>query len=338
MLRLLDFGRVQGLRSQTLWHGIAETMRPRRSPVLSIMTPADPYVSIGFHRRADELDLAACAARGFAVYRRRAGGGPVLCDDGQLFFQLIAPAGVLPAALDRAWERALGPAVEAFRSLGIPAALGPGNDILSGDRKISGTGAARIGDADVFVGNVIFDFDYDAMADVLALSAGAKREAARLMRRFLAPIRDVAGRAVSREEAVAALVAAYGDAFGGITLGTLEPREQAAVEQLDARFCDPASIFADRAPAPPRVKIRSGVSLLVLGTSWVTVVDDRIDRASLDGGWVPSAAARRIERALGGRPVDERALSDAVGDACQGWDRREELVGAIVAAYRRGDR
>lgn len=326
MLRLLDFGTVSGLRSQTWWHAIAETMQPGDPPVLAIMTPADPYVSIGFHRRTDELDLAACAARGLGLYRRRAGGGPVLCDDGQLFFQLIAPTASLPAALDRAWQRALGPAVEAFRSLGVDASLAAGNDMMAGDRKISGTGAAGIGAASVFVGNVIFQFDYDQMAGILAIPAHAKAEASRLMRRYLGPIGDVAGRVVGREEAVSALVAAYAEAFGGAAPSAPSPDEQEMVQRLDERFCDPAWIFAERAAAPQRIKIRSDVALIPVGGSWVSVVDGRIDRASIRG------AGDAFGTTLSGLPVETASLSRAFRDISSG----DEIAGAIVAAYSRG--
>jgi len=277
-------------------------MQPGDAPVLAIMTPAEAYVSIGFHRRTEELDLAECAARGFGLFRRRAGGGPVLCDDGQIFFQLIAPTGSLPAALDRAWQRALGPAVEAFRSLGVEAELAPGNDMMAGDRKISGTGAAQIGDASAFVGNVIFSFDHDAMAGILAIPAAAKAEAARLMRRYLGCVDEVAGRPVSREESVAALVDNYAEAFGGAIPSSPSPAEQDAVRLLDTRFTDPSWVFADRAPAPARIKIRGGVSLISVGGSWVSVVDGRIDRASI-------------------RDAD---------------DESDELAGAIVAALSKG--
>lgn len=324
MLRLLDFGRVAGLRSQTWWHAVAEAMRPTDAPVLALMTPAQPYVSIGFHRRADEIDLAACAARGLALFRRRAGGGPVLCDEGQLFFQLIAPTASLPAVRERAWQRALGPAVSAFRALGVNATLAPGNDMMAGDRKISGTGAAQIGDATVFVGNVIFKFDYAAMADILALPAAAKVEAERLMRRYLGPVGDVAGRSISREEAVAALFDCYADAFGGITPSAPTQAEEQACARLDRIFGDPAWVFAERAAVPPRIKIRTGVSLLSVGSSWVSVVDDRVDRACIGG----TDAGRQ----LAGVPVEVASLREAMGD----WAARDELLGAIVDAYSRG--
>jgi lipoate-protein ligase A len=45
----------------------------------------------------------------------------------------------------------------------------PVNDLVVEHRKISGTGAGEIGDAIVFVGNLILDFDYEMMSRVLKI-------------------------------------------------------------------------------------------------------------------------------------------------------------------------
>lgn len=331
-LRHLDLGRVSGLRSQTIWHAVAETMAPGDDPVLAFETPGDAYVSIGYHRRIEEVDVAACRRRGLPVYRRRAGGGPVLCDEHQLFFQLIAPAGALPAMMDQAWRRAMSPAVTAFRALGVAgAALEPGNDIASGPWKLSGTGAARIGDALVFVGNVIFEFDHDAAADILAVPDEAKGEAASLMRRHLAPIRDLAGCEVGRDEAAAVLRDAYEEAFGTARTDRLSAAEERAAARLDAVFPSRAWVAAERPPQPPRVKIRSGVALLAVGPSWFVVSGGRIERAAVRDGWARSAGeAERMERALAGVTVAE-----APG-ALAAFDRGPDLAAAIADACKGG--
>jgi lipoate-protein ligase A len=232
-LRLLDLGWVSGLRSQTIWHAVAERMRPGDLPSLLLMSPVDPYVSIGYHRSIGEIDRDAARRRGLPVYRRRVGGGPVYCDANQLFFQVVAPAASAPAVLDRAWRRFVGPAVEAFRALGVPAELAEGNDVLAHDCKVCGTGAARIGDAVVFVGNVIFSFDYEAMVDVLAVPPEVKEAAELLMRRFLATVGDAAGRPVPREKAASALVSAYEAAFGPARPEALTGGEEEAATVLE---------------------------------------------------------------------------------------------------------
>ncbi|HLF41698.1 MAG TPA: lipoate--protein ligase family protein, partial [Acidimicrobiia bacterium] len=122
-LRVCEFGRVSARRSQTLWHALAEGVSAGAPPTLAFMRPARPYVGLGFHRLAEEADLAWCAEMGMPVYRRHTGGGVVYLDEGQLFFQIIVPAASLPASREAALRLLLGPAVEAWQAVGVEARL-----------------------------------------------------------------------------------------------------------------------------------------------------------------------------------------------------------------------
>jgi lipoate---protein ligase len=267
VLRVVDAGLVPAIRSQSLWHGIASAMRPGDPPVLSLCTPAQPYVCIGFHRRLSELDLEACSALALPIYRRQIGGGPVYCDSDQLFFQLTMPAAGAPASVDRLYSELLSPAATAMRSLGLDARLADVNEIVVGDRKLSGTGAGRIGDAVTVVGNVIFRFPHDVMARVLALPDEAVRtEFLRLLRRYVSSLEDEGLPAVSVADARDALVAAYSETLGLEALVD-EPsrRELRAMAAWERRLEDvrwlrgPAQL-----PAAPRsVKVRAGVLLAI---------------------------------------------------------------------------
>jgi lipoate-protein ligase A len=55
--------------------------------------------------------------------------------------------------------------VEAFNDLGVSAAFKPVNDIVANGRKISGNGAAEIGETVVLVGNFIVDFDVEMVSN-----------------------------------------------------------------------------------------------------------------------------------------------------------------------------
>ena len=50
-----------------------------------------PALLLGSAQRPDEIDLAACAARGVYAHRRRSGGGAVLSDDALLLLDLALP-------------------------------------------------------------------------------------------------------------------------------------------------------------------------------------------------------------------------------------------------------
>jgi lipoate-protein ligase A len=41
------------------------------------------------------------------------------------------------------------------------------NDLIAGNRKISGSGVGEIGECIVFVGNLMLDFDYETMSRIL---------------------------------------------------------------------------------------------------------------------------------------------------------------------------
>jgi lipoate-protein ligase A len=259
---VLDAGAVSGLRSQSLWHGIAAAMAPDAEPTLSLCRPTEAYVSIGYHRRLDELDAAACEAERLPILRRRIGGGPVLIDERQLFFQITLPTNRAPAGVERLYAELLEPAAQALRTLGLDARVdGPG-DLAVGERKLSGTGAGQIGEAVVVVGNVIFDFDHERMARVLALPDERMRaECLRLMRRHVSSLRQEGLGDLTRAEAAHALKTAYAERFGAPREDAPSEAERAAIARWEARLTDPGW---QRGPDLPtrsarRVKVRSDV-------------------------------------------------------------------------------
>ena len=81
----------------------------------------------------------------------------------------------LPARIQERFELFAAPLIATYRELGIQASFRPVNDVHVEGRKIVGTGAARIGAAEVVVGNFIFDFDTEMMARVLRTPSEAFR-------------------------------------------------------------------------------------------------------------------------------------------------------------------
>jgi lipoate---protein ligase len=255
-LRVIDFGRVSALRSQTLWHALAYGVSAGEPPTLSFMRPSRPYVGLGFHRRLEEADLDACRERGLPVFRRMVGGGVVYLDQHQQFFQICLPATAVSKNRRLALRELLSPAVTAFRAAGVPADLDDEGEIVVGEAKICGHGAAQIDDAVVVVGNLIERFDHAAAARVLSLPDGLRAEVIRLMERYV--------RATPADAAAfrAAAIAAYGEALGLEPVpGSLSPYERKRLFELDEQFRSPDWLRGPRRPAPPcsQVKIRAGV-------------------------------------------------------------------------------
>lgn len=319
--RLIDAGTVSPLRSQALWHGLASAIRPGDRPVLSLCRPASAYVGIGYHRRLDELDLSACPA---PVLRRRIGGGPVWLDSDQLFFQLVQPADGAPWDIGALYRSALGPAVEALRGLGVDARLDGPNDIVVGGarregthvtptaraagpaRKLSGTGAGRIGDGVVVVGNVLFRFPHERMASVLALPDEAMRaDLLALLRDHVSSLHDEGFGHLSQGQVRDAIV----DAYGAGEPDALTDSEQQAIARWERRLADPAWLDGPDLPARTGrlVKLRRDVHLAHVVDDGLAVV------AAVEGGALRSARVeaahlngtrQAIEQALAGAPVD----------------------------------
>ncbi len=239
-LRVVDFGTVSPLRSQTLWHAVAYGVGAGAPPTLSFVRTRSPYVSIGFHRSLDELDTDRCGHAGWPVYRRMVGGGPVYLDHDQLCFQLTLPAAAVPADRQRALRQLLTPAVAAFRAAGLDAHLDHDLEVVVGDRKVCGHGAAQIGSSVVVVGNLIERFDHTAAASVLrAPDADEAGETLRLMRRYVAF--DGSGPDVDAAAFADAACRAYGAALGlAPRPGALSALEAAQLVGLDRRLRDPA--------------------------------------------------------------------------------------------------
>jgi len=252
-LRVIDFGKVSGLRSQTLWHAIAHGVSGGAPPTLSFMQPDEPYVSIGYHRSIHELS----PSNQLPVFRRMVGGGPVYLDDGQYFFQIVIPVSMAPAKRAEAVETLLKPAVEAFNDVGIPALLDETNEVVVGDRKICGHAAGQIEEAVVVVGNLMTTFDHEAAAAIVKTpSEAAHDEFLIQMKRYVTA--TPADPSLFGEAAVRR----YSDAMGlAPEKGVLTDEELAQLEVYDARFVDPDWLDDTPRSEPEiwRAKVKSGV-------------------------------------------------------------------------------
>ena len=167
-MKLYNLGKVPWKESQLIYHALALC----GEEALCLLSPASPYVCIGFHQDVtQEVDLEYCRQNHIPVFRREVGGGAVFLDGNQLFFQLILNRNSphAPKRIDVFYRKFLQPIINVHNKIGVPVAFKPVNDLMAGHRKISGTGAGEIGDSIVFVGNLILDFDYETMSRVLKI-------------------------------------------------------------------------------------------------------------------------------------------------------------------------
>jgi lipoate-protein ligase A len=309
-IRLLDLGPVSPLRSQALYHGLAEAMDDGSPDTIAVLRPSAPYFCVGYHQTAaGELDLAWCRRNGYPVIQRRIGGGTVFLDPSQLFYQCVFHRSRAPFDVAAIYRRFLTPAVRALQALGLPAALEAINEIEVGGRRIAGTGGGQIGNAVVVVGNFLFDFPAEVMARAWRVpSPEFRRLAEDGLRRHLATLSLTAGNHPAEAEVREQLLRAYEEELGRpLVPGTLSPFEEAAVLREEKRLAhlDEAGNGGWRRRAGLKVTHRVWVHEWQgrVGAGWTRVTarvaDGRIEELVVAGAALErQEAERRIARVM----------------------------------------
>ncbi len=239
--RWIDTGLRPPAENLALNRALLEARQAREAPSTLRFLRFTPSALIGHHQDpARELDLGFCASAGIAVQRRLTGGGAIYMDDGVLGWELYIGRDEAVSAEMPAISRLICEAgAAAIRALGVPAEHRPPTDIVVGGRKISGTGGALEGDALLYQGTLLIDFDVERMLRTLA--ATAARVTPDLVggaRRSVVNLRELVSPLPSRERIYAAFVDALGAAFDARIqpgeLGSPElERYRAALAEID---------------------------------------------------------------------------------------------------------
>lgn len=321
-----NLGTVSWRESQLYYHALAHLGRSG----LLLLQPASPYVCLGFHQDArKEVELDFVKQTGLPLFRREVGGGAVYLDRGQLFYQFVFhkddPA--LPASKDAFYRRFLAPAVRTFQDFGLDAVFKPVNDILVNGRKISGNGAAEIGECVVLVGNFMMDFNYDQMTRVLRVPDEKFRDKIhKSLRENLTTMGRELGEAPPMEAIADRLLANSSDLVGGWDPAEIDAEILTKAAELWGVYSKQEwTLFNDaRQDSGREVKIAEGVTVvqkavkLPGGLVHLTADkrDGRIYDVHLSGDFFiyPQHAVPELEKALEGAEFDLTALTMTIAD------------------------
>ena len=324
-IRLILLGPTRWLRTQSVYHALAETMTVDSPDTIVLAQPLQPYLCIGYHQElAAVLDRAACARMGLPIVRRRVGGGATYLDVNQLFYQCVLHHTRVPAIVNDIYARLLAAPVAALRALGLRAALLGENEIEVDGKRIAGTGGGRIGEAAVVVGNLLFDFDYNAMTRAWRVpSESFRRLASAALRERLTTVWAELPRAVAPYEVQFILIDEFARALNRpIEESDLTEAELRKVEEMEKRLASYKwlSLHDDGGKPMTTLKISRGVFIraeeMEVGGRRVhaafRVREGVIERAVLESE--PARGWGAIETRLRGvRENDwKRALNDCV--------------------------
>jgi lipoate-protein ligase A len=261
---LYNLGHVPWPDSQLIYHAL-----PRlEMEGLILLAPAEPYFCIGYHQDAEqEVNLAYCREQGIPVFRREVGGGAVYLDGHQLFYQLVIHRDnpLAPKNRNEFYQKFLAPVVQTYQDLGLEVHYRPVNDIItSAGRKISGNGAAEIGDYAILVGNLIADFDYETMVHGLRVPDEKFRDKVfRSLRENLTTLARELGQAPAWGTMTAALVRNFESVLGPLSPAILPERVRDKMAELAQTHTTEEWLLrpGKRSRTGRRVRIAEGVEV-----------------------------------------------------------------------------
>ena len=318
---LYNLGPVPWRDSQILYHALAHLGRE----ALCLVSPSTPYVCLGYHQNPEqEVDLDFCQSRSIPVFRRDVGGGAVYLDGRQLFYQVILPRNhpSVPRGVERFYTKFLQPVIAVHHRLGIDARHKPVNDVIVGNRKISGTGVGEIGPSIAFVGNLILDFDYETMSRVLKVPDEKFRDKVKkTIYENLTTIRRELGAEADRysEADLNAMMAAeFARLLGPMEPATIDDELRATARDIEKRMTADDWLYMRGRRVPGRViKVRAGLNVVHrvhkapggLIRADFAVEDGRYRQVALSGDFFcfPKETVARLEERLEGLGVKDLA-------------------------------
>ncbi|MDH5609750.1 MAG: lipoate--protein ligase family protein [Cyclobacteriaceae bacterium] len=327
VVRLVDAGSVSGLRSQSIYHGLAYAQTNSTANTVVLAVPEDPYLCIGYFQDVGkELNLAYCERHQLPIVRRETGGGCVYIDRNQLFVQWIFQAGFLPRKVEQ-WFRVFNqPLIETYKFFGIEAYHFSINDVHAGGKKIVGTGAATIGEAEVVTGNFIFNFNSEHMTQALMVPNNMYREyLSEGLKKYISSFHHELGYLPDPAEVKRVYVQNVEKTLGvRLQPDAFTDAEYQAMEQVERQFekKEWVEMIHSEGHRERLVKIHAGVWLGYMETeknghcvsALIQMIDDRIDRLFIsnregtEGCWETG----ELEQKLVGQPMKEEVVRSIV--------------------------
>ena len=171
--RLLDTPPMSAAENMALDEALLELKGSGRGPdTIRFLQFKPRTVLVGYHQAVqEEIRLDYCWQQGIDVNRRITGGGAIFFDENQLGWEVYCDKSFFNVGIpnNRLFKTLCRPVATALGRLGLQAEFRPRNDIEIDGRKISGTGGTESGNAFMFQGTMLVDFDVDTMLRALRI-------------------------------------------------------------------------------------------------------------------------------------------------------------------------
>ena len=148
-----------------------------------------PTVIYGRHQiKEQEVNEPYCQAHGIAVVQRQSGGGCVYADSGNLMVSFVSPSTHSQEVFEDFMHFLSG----ALNQLGYEAVTTSHNDVMVGNRKVSGTACYTTPTGTVVHASILYDVNIDALEKAITPSAAKlEKHAVSSVRQRVRNLRDI---------------------------------------------------------------------------------------------------------------------------------------------------
>lgn len=195
-----------------------------------------PSVVVGKHQNAlSEIDLDYLEKEGILLARRISGGGAVYHDHGNMNYAFITNES--PGDFIK-FKTYTAPVISALVKLGIPAHMGKRNELLSGDRKISGTASHVFKTRVLHHGTLLYDTDLERLSKCLYVDASRyKDKAVKSIRSEVVNLREIIQKPLTATAFFNHVFDSILRSGGDHELFVFSPRDQQKIrEKADEKF------------------------------------------------------------------------------------------------------
>lgn len=113
-----------------------------------------------------EVNLEFCRKEGIQTYRRKSGGGCVYADMNNIMFSHVTTSDEVTTT----FSRYCGMVADTLRELGLDASTTGRNDVVIGDRKVSGNAFYHLHNRSIVHGTMLYDADLPRMSQAITPS------------------------------------------------------------------------------------------------------------------------------------------------------------------------
>lgn len=266
-----------------------------------------PTVIIGRNQLLEkEIDVDFCKGSGIDIVRRKSGGGAVVADMNNIMFSYITSSDDVCGTFSDYTSSV----VRALRQLGLDASDTSRNDILIGDRKVSGNSYYHLGGRSIVHGTMLYDYDPQLMGQALRpsvaklVSHGVKSAKSRVttIKEHLPEL--------SIDDFLSKMKTELTD--GGRAL-TLTSEELKAVERIEQTYYEPSWLLGKNPKGSIHAERRfEGVGEIAVD---IAIGKGVISSVALSGDYLENAAAEdRISALLVGTPFERNWLEAALAE------------------------